>query len=123
MFQLLHTWSHVQKCKEMFNKTSNLPQVSILPAPASDHSNPEPANIWQRDIEYILTRKQIIGRESVCKHGEERSLLAPALFLSGLTEDQTNAALDRDPLGNPEIIHSNENKMHQVTSFKTFSQT
>ena len=29
--------------------------------------------------------------------------LRPALFLSDLTEDQTSAASDRDPLGNPEI--------------------
>ena len=29
--------------------------------------------------------------------------LRPALFPSGLTEDQTSAASDRDPLDNPEI--------------------
>ena len=73
-----------------------------MPAPTSDHSNLEPANINGR---YFYNH---MGSEGVLIFPVLQMKiipLRPALFLNGSSEDQTSAASDRDPLGNPEIIN------------------
>ena len=96
--------------------TNNSPLVSILPAPASDHSNREPEIII---IQYLvsligsLERKVFVflrnGMLIQIVATENYSVETPALSLSGLIEDQTSAASGRDPLGSPENIRNHYN--------------